>query len=420
MAMQVLDVYMHNIIVGKLVREKGLLSFTYDDPYIHQENAPSLSASLPLQGNSFDHVLTSAFFSGLLPEDIVRQRIARKLQISEENSFGLLEQIGGECAGAVSVYPEGIKQDTTSENTYKILNEDDAYDIMSQLDKRPLMAGEDDIRISGAGVQDKLIVAIVKGQLAIPLRNTPSTHIIKPKIQDLDETVQNEFFCMRLAQAAGLPVPDVEIFYLKDEPFYLVERYDRIKHADNSVTRLHQEDICQALHIPPEQKYENEGGPSLRQCFDLLERHIKEGRMAGINRMLLLQGVIFNFLIGNGDAHGKNFSILYEGEGERLAPFYDLLCTKIYGHHFKSRMAMKIGGKYKFRDVAYRHFEKVADENGFKGSLLKAQTQKLVKAVSKQAPKIAEKLNQDKKTASPVYDKIIQVINQQTEVFILT
>ncbi|PCI37505.1 MAG: toxin HipA [Rhodospirillaceae bacterium] len=410
MALQVLDVFLHNEFIGKLSYQNGLLSFVYDNGYMREERPLPLSASLPLQGEAFDHALSESFFSGLLPESIIRERLARYLRISAKNTFALLKEIGGECAGAVSVYPEGIRPDTQSENNYRILEEDEAHEIISQLDKRPLMAGEDGIRISGAGAQDKLIVALINGKLAIPKRNTPSTHILKPKIRDLEQTVQNELFCMKLAKRVGLPVPKVEIFYLKGEAYYLVERYDRIQQENGKIQRLHQEDICQALHIPPEQKYESEGGPTLKQCFDLLDTHIREGRMAGVNRMIMLQAVIFNFLIGNGDAHGKNFSILYEGEGEALTPFYDLLCTCVYGDAYKNKMAMKIANKYKFTDVYVRHFERLGEMTGFKASFVRAQIEKIVIKTLREAPKLRAELNNNSKTQSQIYENIIDII----------
>jgi serine/threonine-protein kinase HipA len=405
-----LDVFLYNHYVGKLCSDNATLSFAYDAHYLENKNAAKLSSSLPLQKESFDHQITSAFFSGLLPDESVRKRLARYLRISEKNTFALLKEIGGECAGAVSIHPEGSTPDTNGKPKYRVLDDKEANDILSALDKRPMLAGEEDIRISGAGAQDKLVISFVDEKIAIPKRNTPSTHIIKPAIKDLEEPVQNEFFCMKLAKAIGLPVPEVNIHWLEDSPYYLVERYDRRKDKDGMVTRLHQEDLCQAMHIPPEMKYENEGGPTLERCFALLDSRIQSGAMAGKNKITLLQGVIFNFLIGNGDAHGKNFSLLYDGESESLAPFYDLMCTVVYSGAYKAKMAMKIRGKYKFQEVAVRHFEGFGESVGFKTDFVRKQINTISNDVARAATDLLVELNKNPETESKIYEKIVGVI----------
>jgi len=404
-----LDVYLRDRLVGKLFSEQGTLSYVYDAAYLQSSDAVKISASLPLGAEEFSHSPVAAFFSGLLPDEAVRVRLAKYLRLSDKNIFGLLEAIGGDCAGAISVYPEGKKIAGSVPPTYKILVDDEADEILSSLDKRPLLVGEDDVRISGAGAQDKLMIAFVDGEIAIPTGQTPSTHIIKPPIKGHPDSVHNEFFCMRLAAAVGLPVPKADIYWLKDKPYYLVERYDRRKNADGVFTRLHQEDFCQALHVPPELKYENEGGPSLEQCFGLLDKRIKLGAMAGKNKITLLQGVIFNYLIGNGDAHGKNFSLLYDGEAESLAPFYDLLSTVIYSDLHKVKMAMKIGGKYKFTDVTDRHWMKLAETIGVRPDFMERQIVGMANDIAKASTALKDKLMHDPVLAHPIYEKIIDV-----------
>lgn len=405
-----LDVFLYNHYIGKLCSDNATLSFSYDENYLEKKDAVKLSSSLPLQKESFDHQITSAFFSGLLPDEYVRKRLARYLRISEKNTFSLLQEIGGECAGAVSIHKEGSAPDKNEKPKYRVLDDQEANDILSALDKRPMLAGEEDIRISGAGAQDKLVISFVDGKIAIPKRNTPSTHIIKPAIKDLEAPVQNEFFCMKLAKAIGLPVPIVSIHWLENHPYYLVERYDRLIGKDGIVTRLHQEDFCQAMHIPPEMKYESEGGPTLEKCFALLDGRIKSGAMAGKNKITLLQGVIFNFLIGNGDAHGKNFSLLYDGESESLAPFYDLMCTVVYSDAYKAKMAMKISGKYKFQEVVARHFEELGELVGLKTDFVRKQMHTISNDVAKAANGLLVELNKNPKTASNIYEKIVEVI----------
>ncbi len=411
-----LDVFLHGTQIGKLYSHKGgELSFTYNASYLMTPKASKLSASLPLGEASFGHGTTFSFFTGLLPDEYVRKRLARYLGLSEKNIFALLKEIGGECAGAVSLYPEGHSPGTQTTPTYRILEDSEAHDILAHLDKRPMLAGEEDIRISGAGAQNKLIISLLNGKIAIPTGNTPSTHIIKPAIRDIARSVHNEFFCMKLAKAAGLPVPEVYIHWLEKEPYYLIERYDRVSSKEGDIKRLHQEDFCQALHIPAEQKYESEGGPGLFQCFTFLDQRISSGSMAGRNKITLLEGVIFNFLIGNGDAHGKNFSLLYERETESLAPFYDMMSTVIYTGAFKAKMAMKLAGQSKFKDVVLRHFERLGDDIGFRRDFVRKKVNSLTQKVLAEAVPLRDELNKNLKTASPIYDEILETIIKHSQ-----
>ena len=409
---EILEVYLHGRPIGRLYSDNAILSFTYNLEHLERQNPLKLSASLPLTDTVFDHRATSTFFSGLLPDGDVRTRLARYLGISERNTFALLKEIGGECAGAVSVYPQGVSPEAADKPTCRVLDDNEAAQILTSLDKRPLLAGEENVRISGAGAQDKLMIRLVRGKIAIPTGNTPSTHIIKPAIKGFEDTVHNEFFCMKLADAAGLRVPEADIFWLKKKPYYLVKRYDRKRKKNGTIRRLHQEDFCQAMNISPEIKYENEGGPTLEQCFALLDERIASGYMSGRNRLSLFQGVVFNFLIGNGDAHGKNFSILYEeGSAESLSPFYDLMCTVVYSDSYKAKMAMKLGGKYRFRDVTARHWEKLGESLGFRPDFLRRQVLTMKEKVIKAAPVLSDELNKNPETESPIYEEITSVIN---------
>ena len=412
-SVEFLNVFLYGIFIGQLRSDKGELSFTYDKAYLEKQDAKKLSTSLPLQDRPFEHAITAAFFSGLLPDDYVRTQLARYLHLSDKNIFALLKAIGGECAGAVSVYPEGVMPDLQEQFTYRALDVSEANHILNDLDKRPMMAGEDDVRISGAGAQNKLMVAFVDGKIAIPLRNTPSTHIIKPPIKGLEDPVQNEFFCMTLAKRVGLPVPEVHLYWIEKKPYYLVDRYDRILDKSGRMVRLHQEDFCQARHIPPEIKYESEGGPTLQQCFSLLDEKIQSGTMPGRNKIILLKGVLFNFLIGNGDAHGKNFSLLYQDGAESLAPFYDLMSTAVYFNVHKSKMAMKISGKYKFNEVMIRHLERLAVTNGFRIDFFRKQLQDLAKDIHDASEKLCIELNEKPETKSAIYEKINLFITGQ-------
>ncbi len=287
-----------------------------------------------------------------------------------------------------------------------MLSEPEAFALMNTLEQRPMMAGDAQVRMSGAGAQNKLMVAFVDGHLAIPTGTTPSTHIIKPPNPRFTNLVANEFFCMTLAKRVGLPVPNCEILWIQSMPCYVVTRYDR-RNENQQTVRLHQEDFCQALHIPPEMKYEDEGGPSLSRCFALLQDRISHGAMAGRDRLTLLQGIIFNFLIGNGDAHAKNFSLLYDDRGESLAPFYDLLSTLVYGNRFKDKMAMKLGSESKFRNVSRKRWRELGPTIGFRSDFVLQQLDRLSRKAEAISTTLAEELNATPNTRSPIYKKIV-------------
>jgi len=325
--MEKLDVFLLGKRVGVLESDRGKLTFHYLPEYLRKTNAAAISYSLPLQSEPFDPAVTGVFFDNLLPPDVVRKRLGKILHLSRHNIFGFLKAIGGDCAGAIALYPpSGTETAGTSAPTFRKLSDEEAAQILMDLPKRPLNLGkEEGFRISGTGAQDKLIACVKKGKILLPLFGAPSTHIIKPPVAAYHDSVFNEFFCMRLAQTMGLPAPECEILTLKDVPYYCVTRFDR-QTADGQISRLHQEDFCQLFSVDPEKKYENEGGPTIPQCFRL----IRKMRLGTAGQVDFLRRIIFNVLIGNGDAHAKNFSVLYRGKNIRLAPVYDLLCTEIY------------------------------------------------------------------------------------------
>jgi serine/threonine-protein kinase HipA len=235
----------------------------------------------------------------------------------------MLEQIGGECAGAVTFIPEG-QQPPESAYHYRKLDAKELAGILRDLPKRPLLAGEKGIRLSLAGAQDKVAVRIEGEEVSLPLGGAPSTHILKPAVERFAGVVSNEALCMTLAAHINLPAAKVETRRVEDVEYLLVERYDR-KHVTvdgaPTVERLHQEDFCQAQNIVSEMKYQKEGGPSFKQCLALL-RNVSTAPVLDLAN--LLDAAIFNYLVGNNDPHGKNFSLVYQDKQIRLAPLYDV------------------------------------------------------------------------------------------------
>jgi serine/threonine-protein kinase HipA len=381
-----LDVYLHNELVGHLIQDDGgQMVFDYAERWLQKADATPLSQSLPLRKERFKRNECRGFFAGILPEESKREIIARNLGISARNDYAMLEQIGGECAGAVTFIPTG---ETLPERNYgyRPLTSQELAAILKELPKRPLLAGEDGIRLSLAGAQDKLAVRIEGNDISLPLGGAPSTHILKPAVERFAGVVFNEAFCMRLAAVTGLPAAKVETRIVEDIEYLLVERYDRVhqKNAEGATTldRLHQEDFCQAQGIVSEMKYQKEGGPSLKQCFALL-REVSSAPVIDLSR--LLDAVIYNYLVGNNDAHGKNFSLLYHGVGTanqeiRLAPLYDVVGTTYYPELSKD-MAMKIGGEYSSDKVRPKDFEQLAEEAGLAKPIVKDRVPELAETV---------------------------------------
>jgi serine/threonine-protein kinase HipA len=377
-----LDVYLQSELVGHLIQDDGgQMVFDYAERWLHKPGAIPLSQSLPLRKERFKRNECRGFFAGILPEESKREIIARNLGISARNDYAMLEQIGGECAGAVTFIPAG---ETLPERKYgyRPVSSQELASILKELPKRPLLAGEDGIRLSLAGAQDKVAVRIEGNDISLPLGGAPSTHILKPAVERFAGVVFNEAFCMKLAAVAGLPAAKVETRMVEDIEYLLVERYDRVhqKNAEGATTldRLHQEDFCQAQGIVSEMKYQKEGGPSLKQCFALL-RDVSSAPVIDLSR--LLDAVIYNYLVGNNDAHGKNFSLLYHGVGTanqeiRLAPLYDVVSTTYYPELSKD-MAMKIGGEYSSDKVRPKDFEQLAEEAGLAKPIVKNRVPEL-------------------------------------------
>jgi serine/threonine-protein kinase HipA len=404
-----LEVWLFADHVGTLFLRDGRLSFRYDPAWLVQSNAVALSVSLPLRPEPFDDHQSRPFFAGLLPEGQLRRVIARQLQISCQNDFSLLDHIGGECAGAVTfLTPRQTPSVPSSADDVQWLSDEEVVAILAELPRRPMLAGQDGLRLSLAGAQDKLPVVFDGGLIGLPRNGMPSSHILKPPIHAVEDSVINEGFCMALAETMQLRPAKSHIHTVLNHPFLLVERYDRTLDAQGNRLRVHQEDFCQSLGVVPELKYQNEGGPDLAQCFDLVRRVT---RPSALHVLRLFDAVIFNALIGNHDAHAKNFSLLYAGQTPFLAPFYDLLSTAVYPT-LTPKMAMKIGSKYKFSEVQARHWEQFAQGAG----LARSPARKRILALAKALPGAARSLQQASHppfAGNPVVARIVVLIEQR-------
>jgi serine/threonine-protein kinase HipA len=232
---------------------------------------------------------------------------------------------------------------------------------------------------------------------------------LKPPIQAVDDSVINEGFCLALANAMQLEVARSEIIGIAERKILLVERYDRRIDINGKLIRVHQEDFCQALGIAPEMKYQNEGGPDFKSCFELLR---KLTRPSAPQVLRFLDYVVFNALLGNHDAHAKNYSLLYKSEIPTLAPLYDVLCTDVYPN-LTPKMAMKIGSKYKFNEVQVKQWENFAEEAG----LSKAQTKKRIITIANEMTSVASDVKKSQYFVNEsLIQKIVNLIEKRVKV----
>jgi len=404
--MDSLTVYLNDIPVGLLTDDGQTMSFAYDKAYAANPGNEPLSHTIPLSSKSFGQEAIEPFLSGLLPEDIIRTRLGRILQIPRDNTFAFLKAIGGDCAGAISFFPKGMRP-AASQPRFRRLSDAEAGAILDALPRRPLDIGEDGFRISGAGAQDKLIACWKSGAVELPLGGTPSTHIIKPAIADYPDSVENECYSMRLARACGLECARCTIAVIGGRRRYVCERYDRMA-EDGCVRRLHQEDFCQLLHVEPKRKYESLGGPGIAESMALM----REMCLPASDTLEFLRRIVFMFLLGNGDAHGKNYSVLYHGNKVSLSPMYDLMSTTIYPE-VSSRMAMKIDGEYAFRWITRNKFLRMAEKLGISSRMMNKEIVRMQKRIERQAPLVAEKLSA--RFPSPCYGRIVEGILKRSK-----
>ncbi|MDD5627851.1 MAG: type II toxin-antitoxin system HipA family toxin [Elusimicrobia bacterium] len=355
---ETLNVFWGASLAGRLSQEdKEDFAFQYAPGWLSNPEAAPLSIRLPLRPEPFDDEACRTFFVNLLPEGTTRTLIAKKLGISESNDFGLLAALGGECAGALSLLPEG--QAASSQGSYEPLEQEELDKMIERMAQSPLLVAHEDLRLSLAGAQQKLPVLFRDGKFYLPHGSYPSSHILKPKIPGFEGIIENEAFCMRLAAECGLPVPQTTLHKGK-HPVYMVERYDRCRDDKGALVRIHQEDFCQALGYSYSKKYESDGGPGLQKCFGLLNEHSTQ---PALDKGLLLRWTVFNYLIGNCDAHAKNLSMMLNKAEYRLAPFYDLLSTKVYPA-LSMKFAMRIGKQYRADWMMKTHWERLAEEAG--------------------------------------------------------
>jgi serine/threonine-protein kinase HipA len=352
-------IYREEQLVGELYTTDSGINFKYDSNY-RGTGAYPLSISLPIQSEAYSQKQALPFFEGLLPEGEQRSELGSILHVSTTSTMSLLKALAGECVGNLMI----IDEDTTISSILEVssytlleLEELEALLRPQSIERINFVASK---RLSLAGAQAKFGLYREGNRWYAPNGLAPTTHIIKP-VSLFDPTLFiNEFFTMRLAKHCGIEVPDVSIIHIGEYYGYCVERFDRLR-INGRVIRLGQEDFCQALAVMPDAKYENDGGPGFAELFTATLRYTSRP-IQNVQKLLSL--VLFNYLIGNCDAHGKNFSLLHEpGNGSlSLAPAYDLISTTFYGDRLLQSMAMRIGEHSRIDRITVQDFIRFSEE----------------------------------------------------------
>ncbi|MGH7928066.1 MAG: type II toxin-antitoxin system HipA family toxin, partial [Candidatus Binatia bacterium] len=329
-----LNVYLNSRLVGRLRRQaSGAIDFQYDPEWLAWEHALPVSLSLPMREDRYIGDPVIAVFDNLLPDsEAIRRRLAERVHADGSDAYSLLAKVGRDCVGALQFLPDGVEPAAAGSLDGRPVDEEYIARKIGDLNATPLGVDEDDeFRISLAGAQEKTAFLFWNDKWHVPHGTTATTHIMKPQIGmlpsgiDLTRSVENEYLCLKLTQAFGLPTANVAIEDFKGSRVLVVERFDRLWTKDNRLLRLPQEDCCQALSAPPTRKYESDGGPGMAAILDLL----KGSDDPEADRWLFLKAQIVFWLLGATDGHAKNFSIFLGPGGRfRLTPLYDVMSVQ--------------------------------------------------------------------------------------------
>jgi serine/threonine-protein kinase HipA len=405
--------------VGRVRQDRrGRLAFAYDDGWRGAPEAYPLSLSMPLAASEHGAGPVEAFLWGLLPDNAdILARWGRRFRVSPRNAFALIAYVGEECAGAVQfVRPERVKAVLGSgRKTVQWLDTADVAERLRALriDQSAWRQPGDTGQFSLAGAQPKTALLFENGRWGVPSGRTPTTHILKPPMVELDGHVENEHFCLALARDLGLPAAASDVRRFDGEIAIVVERYDRLR-TRRGIVRVHQEDVCQALGVMPTKKYESEGGPGIRRIAELLRVH-SSGRDDDL--ATFLDAIVFNWLIAGSDAHAKNYSMLLAAGGQaRLAPLYDLASAlpypKIDAH--KVTLAMKLGGEYRLRAVGPRQWHKLAAEFRLDPARVRDRVRELAAAVPDAAEAVRRRARESG-LRHPIVSRLAEVLTKRAK-----
>lgn len=368
-----LSVFLNGSLVGTLRRApSGAVSFEYAPEWLNDPQSLPVSLSLPLRESRYSGEPVIAVFDNLLPDnDAIRRRVAERVGADGTDAYSLLSSIGRDCVGALQFLADDNYPDAPGAVHGEPIDQAGVAALLDNLAIAPLgLRGDDAFRISLAGAQEKTALLWHQNQWFKPIGTTATTHILKPSIgrlpngMDLTNSVENEFLCLKLLAALGLPTAGVDIADFNGRRVLVVERFDRRWTADGRLFRLPQEDCCQALGVPPTRKYQSEGGPGLRDILELISGSDEPER----DQQLILKAAMTFWLLAATDGHAKNFSLMLGTGGRfRLAPLYDVLTVQpIFDaggiRRTEMKLAMSAGDNrhYRVDEVRLRHFVQTA------------------------------------------------------------
>jgi serine/threonine-protein kinase HipA len=400
-----LQVLQNGDLVGLLRHEaSGATTFRYDASWLESERAFPISLSLPLREAAYSGVPVLAVFENLLPDsDVLRRLIATRVHAAGTDAYSLLTRVGRDCAGALQFLPEGEEPGPAGEVRGTPLDEEQIGTLLASLAAAPLgMSDQNAFRISIAGAQEKTALLRQDGEWLLPTGSTATTHILKPPIGrvgnglDFSDSVENEYLCLRLIRALGLPAANVEIAEFAGRRALVVERFDRVWTGDGRLLRLPQEDCCQALGVPPGQKYESDGGPGMQAILELLQG--SDTPLADQRTFLKAQMVFW--LLAATDGHAKNFSFfLRSGGGYRLTPLYDVLSTQpqvaarqIPRNQHKLAMTAGDNRRSLIHQLQPRHFVQTARRAGIGAAIVRSIVEELAHSVKDAVETVIETL----------------------------
>ena len=393
--------------VGHIVpHRKGRMKFSYSPQWLEKGNRP-ISLSLPCSEEEFDAQRSTAFFDNLLPEEGMYSELCREARIDEADIYNFLRLFGKECAGALVIYSEESEESSQTPAYRDITNELEA--ILEKHHGMPQgsLIAETGARLSIAGAQNKLPIVLHEGKFLVPEVGSfaPTSAILKPTTARFPDLHRNELFCMELARSAGLQTPDAEILQIGNYQAYVTMRYDR-QHSKSGIVRIHQEDFCQALGISRIYKYEENNGPGFAACGKILLHPLVGNASAREN---FITCALFNYAIGNCDAHGKNFSLLYDRQnGVSLAQLYDLVSTLAY-QELEQKFAMAIGKTFRFDRIAGHSWKQFAADMNVRPERLCSLMEKLHETVMPAVEPLAAQ-HERQYGASPVYERLVRII----------
>jgi serine/threonine-protein kinase HipA len=426
-----LDVRMNGRLVGFLHKlPSGAMTFQYADEWLEISQARPISLSLPLRALAYKGAQIYNFFDNLLPDnERIRARIQAKFKISSSHPFDLLSAIGADCVGAIQLGPEQAlsKVDMT---TAQALSTAEIAKLLKGYGTDPLGVNEEveDLRISIAGAQEKTALLWHQEQWCRPIGPTPTSHIFKLPIGsitkndiDLSESCENEWLCLEIAKAFDFPTAKAKIECFEDVKVLVVERFDRHWSSDGQwLMRLPQEDMCQALGISPNLKYQSDGGPGMAEIMKVL----LGAHNANADREQFFRSQILFWLLAATDGHAKNFSIHLEAGGSySLTPLYDVISFYPYISASKPvqkiKMAMALKGtkrnNYHWSNIQLRHFISTAKAINFSPKKDELILKEMLEKANHVAKEVAGRIPEGFPThiSEPILQGMVSLAKQQ-------